>query len=102
MNIKATLVNGNVTTISSLSGNVTIRDSKGGALFSDAVVPFEAGSVELSTGHEISFQFLWNTTASYLGLTAKPGVYTATVILQFDGMQPMTYIESNVNFTLTG
>jgi hypothetical protein len=102
MTIKTTLVNGNETTISSLSGNVTIRDSQGGVVFSNAVVPFEAGSVELTTGHEISFQFLWNTAASYLGVTAQPGVYTVTVILQLDGMQPMTYIESNVNFTLTG
>jgi hypothetical protein len=102
MSITASLVNGNETTISSLSGNVTIRDSQGGVVFSDAVVPFEAGSVELTTGHEISFQFLWNTTASYLGITPQPGIYAVTIILQFDGMQPTTYIESNVNFTLTG
>jgi peptidoglycan DL-endopeptidase CwlO len=100
--IKAILSSNNQTTITSLSGSIKITDAQGDVVFQSALVPFEAGSLQLADGSQLSFQFLWNTTTSYLGVTAQPGICTVTVILQFDGMQPLTYIESSANFTLTG
>jgi hypothetical protein len=96
------LSSNNQTTITSLSGSIKITDAQGDVVFQSALVPFEAGSLQLADGSQLSFQFLWNTTTSYLGVTAQPGICTVTVILQFDGMQPLTYIESSANFTLTG
>jgi hypothetical protein len=102
MNITAVLLNHNETTISSLSGNVSITDAQGRILFRTALVPFQAGSVKLASGDHITFQFLWNTTMPYLGVTPAPGVYTAKIVVQFRGMQPMTFMESSVNFTVSG
>ena len=102
MCIKATLENDNQTTISSLSGNMTITDAQGNVVFQNTLVPFEAGSLQLTSGNQLSFQFLWNTTYSYHGVTPQAGAYTVHIVVQFDRVQPMTYIESYANFTLSG
>jgi hypothetical protein len=57
--------------------------------------------VTLVNGSQLTFQYLWNTALPYQGLTPKPGVYTATVVTQFYGMQPLTYLKSNVTFVLS-
>lgn len=101
MCIKTTIENDNQTTISSLSGSVTITNSQGQTVFEDSLVPFQAGSVTLAAGHQISFQYGWNTTYTYNGVTPQPGPYTMKVVVQFVGLQPTTYIESDVSFTLS-
>lgn len=99
--IKATIENMNATTISSLSGNVTIKDAQGNTYLEDPIVPFQAGSVSITQGNEISFSFLWNTSYSYGGNTPTPGTYTAKVTVNFVGLQPITSVESTVMLTVT-
>jgi ribosomal protein S11 len=101
MCIQATLENDNLTTISSVSGNITITNSQGQVAFQSTLTPFQAGSVKISTGSQLSFEFMWNTTNAYEGTTPQPGEYSVQVIVQFYGLSPMTYIESQVNCTLS-
>jgi hypothetical protein len=101
MNIMTIVENDNHTIISSVAGNITITDSQGKVVFQSTLVPFQAGSVTLVNGSQLTFQYLWNTAVPYRGVTSKPGVYTATVVTQFYGMQPLTYLKSNVTFVLS-
>ena len=101
MCIQATLENDNLTTISSLSGNITVTDSQGQVAFQSTLTPFQAGSVKIPTGSQVSFEFMWNTTNAYEGATPQPGEYSVQIIVQFYGLSPMTYIESEVNCTLS-
>ena len=55
------LQNDNASTISSISGNVTITNATGAIVFQNTLVPFEAGSVRLPLGQALSFSYLWNT-----------------------------------------
>jgi cytoskeletal protein RodZ len=98
--INATIENTNATTISSLSGNVTITDAQGTVFFESNVVPFQAGSVKLAQGLHVSFTFLWNTSYAYAGNTPKAGTYTAKVIVNFVGLHD-NRVESLVTFTVT-
>jgi hypothetical protein len=101
MCVQAVLENDNATTISSLSGNITVTDSQGGIAFQSTLTPFQAGSVKITTGSQLSFQFLWNTSNAYEGMTPQPGTYSVQVIVQFIGLRPVNYIESQVNCTLS-
>jgi hypothetical protein len=101
MSIMTIVENDNHTIISSIAGNITIKDSQGKVVFQSTLVPFQAGSVTLVNGSQLTFQYLWNTALPYQGVIPKPGVYTATVVTQFYGMQPLTYLKSNVTFVLS-
>jgi hypothetical protein len=101
MCIQAILENDNLTTISSVSGNITVTNSQGQVAFQSTLTPFQAGSVKISTGSQLSFEFMWNTTNAYEGTTPQPGEYSVQAIVQFYGLSPMTYIESQVNCTLS-
>lgn len=98
--IKAILSSDNQATVTSLSGNITITDAQGDVVFQSALVPFEAGSLELADGNQLSFQFLWNSSATYEGITPEPGLYTVMVMIQFDGLQPLNHVESDSCLTL--
>lgn len=99
--IKAVLTNDNQTAISSISGSLTITNLEGKVVFESSLVPFEAGSLKLSEGNHLSFQFLWNTTETYQGTTPQGGTYLVTVVVQFNGMQSFTRIENSANITLS-
>lgn len=101
--ITAVLENNNqTTTISSINGNITITAQNGSVVYSSSLVPFQAGSLKLTSGQQISFQFLWNTSENYSGVLSEPGVYNVKVIVQFTGMQPQfSYIVDITELTLS-
>jgi hypothetical protein len=72
--IKAVLQNNSQTTLSSISGTITVSNQDGKVVYETQLVPFEAGSMKLTYGNQLSFQFLWNTTQSYQGVTPQAGV----------------------------
>jgi len=99
--VEAVLQNNNQTTVSSISGSITITNQNGQVVYQTQLVPFEAGSLKLTYGNQLSFQFLWNTTQSYRGVTAQAGAYTVNVVVQFDGMQQLTNIECTTSVNLS-
>ncbi len=101
--ITAVLENNNqTTTISSINGNITITAQNGSVVYSSSLVPFQAGSLKLTSGQQISFQFLWNTSENYSGVLSEPGVYNVKVIVQFTAMQPQfSYIVDITELTLS-
>lgn len=99
--IATTIQNDNQTTISSITGSITVVDQNGDTVFSSSLVPFQAGSVSLTTGQQITFQFTWNTTEDYQGVVPAAGTYTVEVLVHFIGMQPLTELGTTTSVRLT-
>ena len=102
--IYALLQNGNQSTISSLSGNVTVVGSSGAAIWEDNLVPFEAGSQVIPPGGTLDFTFLWNTSQPYRGAVPQPGTYSVDIIVQYvvGGTKTPISIETNAPLSLEG
>jgi hypothetical protein len=99
--IYALLQNGNQASIASLSGNVTVVDSSGRAVYENTLVPFEAGSQAIKSGGTLDFTFLWNTSAPYQGAVPTPGTYSVDVIVQYVSGGSLTPISIEAKSPLT-